>query len=483
MYQPNLLGGPRSDFVSQRKELREQAPQGPNVKFTHSVQHTLSEAILSKYSSVCKGYYKDNFIKYFVYENVKRSPLLNRGYYSRVKGIRHVVYHFLDFAPPGRAQIVSLGAGFDTLFWNLNELIKFAKEKDSSYGRSVKYFEIDYGEVVYQKSRIIETTPQLLAELNNPEITCHTDKKSSEIYVDSDNYSLMSCDLTQKDLGDVLRKLLNTANFNVDLPTLILSECCLIYLEPEESDNVIKWLADYCCGITQMVMYEQIEPKDPFGRQMCDHLKRMGCELKSINKYPTRESLVERFTSLGWDETCLDTIKDMNYIYDRCLPKSDILRIQRIELFDEFEEWRMIQSHYCISVGFKSPVKKEFQQQLCDQSISNGTTTTMTEDTHDDDERLLQLYIDNLKAVFKELSVRIPAFTGEQARAHGEISLRQLAAEVCAEQEENFYSDHYQNSAKAEELRRKDLPVSSTITLEGLDRSSKKEWIPKLNKT
>ena len=33
-----------------------------------------------------------------------------------------------------------------------------------------------------------------------------------------------------------------------------------------------------------------------------------------------------------------------------CLPQ-DKARVERLELFDEFEEWHMIQDHYCIVVA------------------------------------------------------------------------------------------------------------------------------------
>jgi hypothetical protein len=34
-------------------------------------------------------------------------------------------------------------------------------------------------------------------------------------------------------------------------------------------------------------------------------------------------------------------------------------RIERIEMFDEFEEWELLQSHYCVCVGVRMVAEQE----------------------------------------------------------------------------------------------------------------------------
>jgi len=46
-----------------------------------SVKDTNIEALKSKKSAVCKGYFKDNFINFFVPQKVKKEILMNRGYW------------------------------------------------------------------------------------------------------------------------------------------------------------------------------------------------------------------------------------------------------------------------------------------------------------------------------------------------------------------------------------------------------------------
>lgn len=42
---------------------------------------------------------------------------------------------------------------------------------------------------------------------------------------------------------------------------------------------------------------------------------------------------------------------NMNVIYGVKLDSAERARIERIEIFDEFEEWEMLQSHYCMCLG------------------------------------------------------------------------------------------------------------------------------------
>merc|ERR1740139_838616 len=51
-----------------------------------------------------------------------RSPMIYRGYYSRVAAVRQSIVRFLEAAPAGGdVQIVCLGSGFDTTYFWLRE--------------------------------------------------------------------------------------------------------------------------------------------------------------------------------------------------------------------------------------------------------------------------------------------------------------------------------------------------------------------------
>lgn len=113
------------------------------------------------------------------------------------------------------------------------------------------------------------------------------------------------------------------------------------------------------------VLYEQILPDDPFGRTMCDNLRNRGCPLRSIDAHPTLQAQEQRFLSGGWAHAYA---VDMISVHVRVCPfrpcgallmcrkgrvldRDEVKRIERLELFDEFEEWHLIQSHYCICLA------------------------------------------------------------------------------------------------------------------------------------
>jgi tRNA wybutosine-synthesizing protein 4 len=41
----------------------------------------------------------------------------------------------------------------------------------------------------------------------------------------------------------------------------------------------------------------------------------------------------------------------MSVVYSSKLDAGERLRIEKLEIFDEFEEWYLLQSHYCLCLG------------------------------------------------------------------------------------------------------------------------------------
>lgn len=310
----------------------------PRASSTVAVQATNDDATASKLSCVTKGYIHDDFVHMFVRRSIKRAPLINRGYYARWATMRMLLKQFLDSGIPNgsglpqKKQILSLGAGFDTTFFQL------VVEEQSVH----KFVEVDFAEVTKKKTMLIATKEVLVSKLGptKPEI----DPGKGEIV--SEHYSLLPCDLRDlKTLDDAFTK----AQLDAKLPTLILAECVLIYLEPTVSRQVVKWCAEKF-ETAAFVTYEQIHPDDAFGQQMLRNLESRGCPLLGLHDTPTLESKERRFTDLGWQRALA---MDMDAIYHQQLDPIDRGRIERLEIFDEFEEWNIMQAHYCVAYGVK----------------------------------------------------------------------------------------------------------------------------------
>ena len=65
------------------------------------------------------GYYKDPYIDSFAKNKQRRAPIMNRGYFGRVKAFQTLITRFINQHGLSNSQIVSLGAGFDTTYFLL----------------------------------------------------------------------------------------------------------------------------------------------------------------------------------------------------------------------------------------------------------------------------------------------------------------------------------------------------------------------------
>ncbi len=164
-------------------------------------------------------------------------------------------------------------------------------------------------------------------------------------------YHLIGGDL--REMGDIERQLL-AAGLDFSLPTLFISECVLVYVRPDESSRVIEWAGNKFTGGSVIASYEQIHPNDPFGQTMIRNLKARGCSLLGLETYPDLPAHRDRFLSRGWSHW---NGWNMNDVYRYFLDPTDLKRIERLEIFDEFEEWHMIQGHYCLSMACNDPTE------------------------------------------------------------------------------------------------------------------------------
>lgn len=81
-----------------------------------NTEWTNNEASRSKLALSELGYINDPFVRYFGLNPLKRTPEINRGYYYRIAAVAHIVRSFC-IREGANAQVVNIGAGYDTLFW------------------------------------------------------------------------------------------------------------------------------------------------------------------------------------------------------------------------------------------------------------------------------------------------------------------------------------------------------------------------------
>lgn len=294
------------------------------------VERTAYDASRGKAAAAARGYFGDDFTHHFCGLGPSPGPLINRGQHVRVAAVGSICEQFLAATRGHDAQIVSIGAGFDTRFWQL-----------SATGEAPRLFvELDQPLIVARKSAIIAEQPALLAAL--PEGAACVGAES----VASERYQLRAADVRD---SAQLGKALADAGWDADRPTLVLLECVLVYLPPEEAVAVLTWFSQRSARVV-LAGYEQIKPGDAFGRTMLENLRRRDCPLLGLPACPELASQVARCHAAGYARA---EALDLLTYHGTVIAQAERARTASLELLDEVEEWQMLMQHYCVVMAVR----------------------------------------------------------------------------------------------------------------------------------
>ena len=277
-------------------------------------------------------------------------------------------------------QIISLGAGSDTRYFRIKQ--KQQRTLLATPGRSVsaedrdlaqvhiRYHEIDFPDNTRSKIQHIQS-PEVQEHLKNE---CDFDNSISpsvdgENYAHPSGYYIHALDLREiqakvnedaKDSKDKTIQPHGTEAIDANLPTLIISECCLMYLSSADSERALHYFINLFAPSVSLaiLIYETFRPNDAYGRMMVDNLhKGKHIHLQSIEKFGTLSSQRNRLASLGFCDSNNvsggNKAADMWFLWEKWVSKEHKDKINRLELFDEVEELVMLFRHYCVVWGWR----------------------------------------------------------------------------------------------------------------------------------
>eukprot|EP00117_Sycon_ciliatum_P046656 scpid68045/ scgid5215/ Leucine carboxyl methyltransferase 1; [Phosphatase 2A protein]-leucine-carboxy methyltransferase 1 len=187
-------------------------------------------------------------------------------------------------------------------------------------------------------------------------LCCRNKRKLNEALIDgsisgngvkSSRYHLMACDIRDT---DSMHENLLKAGVDLNLPTLFLAECVLVYLAPEESRGILRWASKSFLSAF-FLNYEPVNLADRFGDVMRTNLKSRGCPLLGALTCKTVDDQKSRFLECGWAHCECLTMTDVH----RYLPADDVKRMERLEFLDETETLHQLMDHYCFSWATNDP--------------------------------------------------------------------------------------------------------------------------------
>ncbi|KAK7956275.1 Leucine carboxyl methyltransferase 1 [Apiospora aurea] len=315
------------------------AASGPGHDTT--IQGTDTDASVSRLSAVDMGYLDDPYAQYFVQNQMgpatRRLPIINRA-------LDRLIDAFLssELGPEaGRKQIVSLGAGTDTRCFRL-------LSRGNVTG--LLYHEVDFPTISSKKRQIVQSTPALRNTIAPDPLQAERDASSSSSWSSTRlpndcEYWCHGIDL--RDLAQATSPIL--PGLQSDIPTLLVSECCLCYLQTSQGKDVIKHFTEQMQDLS-IIIYEPVKPEDAFGKQMVANLAARRIHMPTLEIYREPADQETRLTEAGFQTSKVMTVEA---IWKQWVSPEEKERVDELEGLDEVEEWNLLADHYVVAWGWR----------------------------------------------------------------------------------------------------------------------------------
>lgn len=361
------------------------------MKVTTQVARTAQDALNAKQSAVHNNHsivpndgsnsnaqsnrdlYKDLLDKIKTGKIRRQTPLVNAGYATRVLALSSTIMRFLQHLDDShkKVNLVIIGAGLDVLgIWST-----LVAARDYGENRNIMLYEIDCEQNYHEKIEALERSNLMTTSKTSVNGEIYEGKLSnSGDSILENNYILVKSDLRKVDELIITMK---RTSFDNTIPTLVLSELVLAYLnldqEGKYTDDLLAYIAnDLCCSKSSAFLaYEPVAPdnvdnqivgvargySDEYFAQFVTKLDK-GTILDEKSRQAKKDDVSSSsFAPLGTSST--EVIQRMRYVgFDGILSSTSVSKTTRYflekeitslpELFDEYAALRLHLQCYSI---------------------------------------------------------------------------------------------------------------------------------------
>ena len=338
----------------------------------HPIIATAEDAITTKFAAIEAGYYNDRFVRPFAARRQSHRPvqvIIKRGTFARVMCVSKMISSFLESVKEEEAQVIVLGAGKDTRYFQLVQG-DLARERPSL----IRWAEIDHPSVLIDKLNVIKSDEQLFGVTVVDDGANQLPSVRKLKPTNADQTATSSCHLIPFDLRkdpSMLCDLLRRSGFQSEIPTIFVSECVFMYLPKTATERLLQSMSQ-AFSRSCICLYEPILGSGAFGRMMQDNLTRAGVARPDTCLLRTRS--IDDYASMILPYFSRMVGCDMYSAYETILTLEQRTTANRCEFLDELEEFMLIMKVYCIAVatvgGFPAGEK------LC--QVDGGSKTGLT---------------------------------------------------------------------------------------------------------
>lgn len=240
--------------------------------------------------------------------------------------------------------------------------------RDPALCANTKFVDVDYEPLMQTKCKIVKETSRINSLLNP--VAPETAANEKSILFESQEYVQIGCDLRNtRRLERLLRSVVDLDRCLI----LCVAEVSITYMHTEAADALIAWSSTISPDVT-FCLLEQCSPDqadNPFTMTMVKHFAKLGTPIHSVFTYPGLHAQSQRFREAGFTHVDYNNLWEL-WSDSRFLSPSQRMALDDVEPFDEWEEFALFASHYCLVVAHNrdAPVLTEHRHSRRDSTVS-----------------------------------------------------------------------------------------------------------------